>query len=54
MKCREPDARELEIIRRNGIDPNEVAVVLSAEEYIVLLVFRTRDTITINRGDKLW
>lgn len=47
---------QAEIIRRNGFDPEKVsiAVIYSDEDCIRFLVHRTRDTITIIRGDKKW
>lgn len=49
-----PDEKEREIISRNGIDPDSVAVFLRTEDSIHLLVYKTRDTIAIHRGDKKW
>ena len=53
-KYRPPDEREIEIIRRNGIDPDNKMVFLSDEDSIYLLVHKTRDVIAIHRGDKKW
>lgn len=54
MKYKTPTEREKEIIRRNGIDPEGVAVIHSDDDTIHLLRYTTRDEITINRGDKPW
>lgn len=54
MKNRVPTQEELEIIRRNGIDTEGVAVSYRDEDTIHLLRFKTRDTIIIRRGDKQW
>ena len=53
-KFRVPTEAEKEVIRRNKIDPEGVAVTYSSDNTIRLLVHKTRDTITINRGEKKW
>ncbi len=47
---------QAEIIRRNGFDLEKmsIAVTYCDEECIRFLVHRTRDEITINRGDRKW
>lgn len=54
MKHRIPDAQEAEILRRNGLDPKGVAVIYREEKEIVVLVYKTRDTVSIRQGDKKW
>lgn len=54
MKYRVPTEQEKEIIRRNGIDPEGLAVVSADENCLWLLRHKTRDHIVINRGDKQW
>lgn len=49
-----PDEKEREIISRNGIDPDTVAVSHRTQDAIYLLVHKTRDTIAIHRGDAPW
>ena len=53
-KYRVPDDRENEILRRNGIDPEGLAVNYADDNCIRVLRFRTRDEIVIHRGDKKW
>lgn len=53
-KFRVPTAEEKEILRRNGIDPEGVAVVLRDEDSIRLIRHKTRDYITIHNGGKKW
>ena len=53
-KYRMPDKEEEEIIRRNGIDPDGVAVTYRDAKTIRLLRYKTRDEITIKQGDKKW
>lgn len=54
MKYAVPDQKQREIISRNGIDPDSVAVFMAGKDFIRLLVYKTRDTITISMGDKQW
>lgn len=49
-----PDELEKEIMRRNGIDPEGKMVFLRTEDAIYLLNNKTRDNISIHRGDKKW
>lgn len=51
---RVPNDQEREILLRNGIDPDTVAVERRDEDWILLLVYKTRDHITIHRGDRKW
>lgn len=53
-KFRMPTAEEKEILRRNGIDPEGVAVVYRENNMIVVLRHKTRDEITIRQGGKPW
>ena len=53
-KYRMPDKEEEEILRRNGIDPEGVAVTYRDAKTIRLLRYKTRDEITIKQGDKKW
>ena len=54
MNNRLPNAVERTIISRNAINPEEVSVVHSSTDTIVLLVYKTRDTIILSAGDKGW
>lgn len=54
-----PNERERAIMMRNGIDPgpdnnNNFCVVFRDESTIVLRNYKTRDDITIHRGDRKW
>lgn len=51
---RSPTEREIEILRRNGIDPENLAVEYANDDCIRVLRFKTRDEIVIYRGDKKW
>lgn len=51
---RVPTQEEAQIISRNGIDPNKVAVTFRDETTIRMLRYDTRDSITIRQGDKRW
>lgn len=53
-QCRTPDKRERELMARNGLKPEDYGVVLAGEGYLILLCYRTRDTIRIDRGDRKW
>lgn len=53
-KFRMPTAEEKEILRRNGIDPEGVAVIYRENNMIVVLRHKTRDEITIRQGGKPW
>lgn len=53
-KYRIPTKEEIEIIRRNGIDPDGVAVTYRDARTIQLLMYKTRDQITIRQGDRKW
>lgn len=54
VKYRLPNDKEREILRRNGVDPEGVTVIFREEKEIVVLVHKTRDTISIRMGDKPW
>lgn len=54
MKVRVPELDEERILRENGLDPNEYAVTYRTEDAIYLLCYRTRDTLTIRKGDRSW
>lgn len=54
MKARIPEPEEEVILRENGLDPNEYAVIQRTETIIRLLCYRTRDYIVIEKGDRAW
>lgn len=45
---------EKKILRRNDIDPTNMAVVSRSEGTILLLNHNTRDQIYITQGDRKW
>ena len=47
-------AKDREILRRNGVDPEGVAVIFRDEKEIVILRHKTRDTISVKMGEKPW
>ena len=49
-----PDEREERIIRENGLDPRAFCVIYSTEDMIVLRNYKTRDDVTIRKGDRSW
>ena len=53
-KYRTPTEREVEILRRNGIDPENLAISHADDDCIRALCYKTRDEIVIHRGDKKW
>lgn len=54
MAFQEPDERESKILKRNLMDPGEFSVILSGEDFIILKMHKSGDTIRIERGDKPW
>jgi len=46
--------REREIVRENGMDPDRFGVIRREDSAIWLLNYRTRDTVTIRKGDRPW
>lgn len=54
MKARIPEPEEEVILRENGLDPNEYAVIHTTETSIRLLCYKTRDYIVIEKGDRTW
>ena len=53
-KFRVPTQEECEILRRNGIDPEGLAVRCRSESAIHLVRLNTRDEISLRQGDKPW
>lgn len=54
MSYRVPDRREQEILRNNQMNPREYVVVNEGEDYLHVRCYKSRDDITIYRGDKKW
>lgn len=48
------DEKEVEILTRNGIDPESKSVTFRTEDTIHLINHKTRDEIWIRQGDKNW
>lgn len=51
---RTPNEFEEQIIRENGMDPNNYGICCRDADSIRLLCYATRDTVTIFRGDRKW
>lgn len=51
---RPPTQQEAEILRRNGVQPDGLAVKRSDSDVLHVLRHCTRDEIIIHRGDKKW
>lgn len=49
-----PDKREEQILRENGMNPKNYGVTYRDADTARLLCYATRDTITIDRGDRKW
>lgn len=54
MKTRIPEPEEERILRENGLDPNEYAVIYRTDTEIRLLCYKTRCYIVIEKGDRAW
>lgn len=54
LNIRVPDEQEKRIIRENGMDPERFGVSYRDDTSIRLLNYRTRDYITIHKGDRRW
>lgn len=53
-KARVPDEQEQRIIRENGMDPDRFQVTFRDETTIVLRNHKTRDEVTIHKGERPW
>lgn len=53
-KPRDLEDQEIEILRRNGINPESKSVVFRSEDTLHLIDHKTRDDITIHQGDRKW
>ena len=49
-----PTEREEQIMRENGLDPKDFGVMYRDASCIRLLCYLTRDTVTIDKGDRPW
>lgn len=49
-----PTEMETQIIRENGMNPNNYGVCYRDATCIRLLCYLTRDIITIDKGDRKW
>jgi len=53
-KARTPNDQEAQILRENDMDPDRFQVTFRDEDTIVLRNHKTRDEITIHKGDRAW
>jgi hypothetical protein len=56
MKCLPPNEEQRELLKRNNIDPNNLAVVYECDEYIIVMPYKTRNEITLrkfNTGERI-
>ena len=53
-KARVPDEQERKIMEENGLDPEKFCVTFRDETTIVLRNYKTRDELTIHKGDRAW
>lgn len=49
-----PNEQERKIIRENGMNPAEFCVTFRDETTICLRNYKTRDDVTIRKGDRAW
>ena len=49
-----PTDKEKQILRENGMNPNDYGVTYRDADIFRLLCYATRDIITIDRGDRKW
>lgn len=49
-----PNEKEKRIMQENGLDPEVFCVTYRTEDMIVLRNYKTRDDITIYKGDREW
>ena len=53
-KVNVPNEREEKILRENGLDPKAFCVIHSDADTIVLRNYKTRDDLTIHKGEREW
>lgn len=53
-KIDSPDDRVRKIMAENGMDPAKFCVTHQDEDIIVLRNYKTRDDVTIHKGDRPW
>lgn len=51
---RVPDVWEKQLLREMDMDPEKFAVMLRGQDYLILLNYKTRNTVRIDRGDRAW
>lgn len=49
-----PDEKERKIMEQNGLDPSKFCVTFRDETIICLRNYKTRDDVTIRKGDRPW
>lgn len=53
-KIRVLNPQEEKICRENGVETSHMSVAYRGDDYIVFLNHKTRDTITIRKGERRW
>ena len=53
-EVRAPDETEAQIMRENGMNPNNYCVAYREADTIVTIYYGTLDTVTIWKGDRKW
>lgn len=49
-----PNEEERKIMEQNGLDPEKFCVTFRDETTIALRNYKTRDDVTIRKGDRKW
>lgn len=49
-----PNEKERKIMEENGLDPHKFCVTFRDETKICLRNYKTRDDVTIRKGDRKW
>lgn len=49
-----PDEKVRKIMEENGLDPSRFCVTFQDENTIALRNYKTRDDVTIRKGDRSW
>lgn len=49
-----PDEKTRKIMEENGLDPSRYCVTFQDENTIALRNYKTRDDVTIRKGDRPW
>lgn len=49
-----PDEKTRKIMEENGLDPSRFCVTFKDDDTIALRNYKTRDDVTIRKGDRPW